>query len=616
MAPEVRSLLRFGDVEIDAREGRILRDGRAEHLRQKVFQVLLYLIEHRDRAVSKDELMAKVWPDTAVTDDAVVQCIVDLRRVLGDDARNPLFIRTVPKRGYRFVAPEGTGVASVEIEATESVEYEVVEDTPAATPRVQMIVIPALAVAVVLLSGVTWMATRGRAEARQASMPPIDSPTRSDEALRLYNEGVELIAAFQPEDAIERFEKALEVDPQFAMARARIGYVHGLLNYEVALARPHLEQALAMSQRNNEHERQQMQAWLDTVKGRYGEAIQRYRLILDRWPTDVESHRNLAKLLAGEEQIAEAIEVLERARAIEPRSPQILNSLLLYSLIGRHDEAISAQRRHVEVAPLQANAWDSLGLAQQWAGKYGEALDAYARALELRPDFEIVRHHRAGVYVQLGRFRDAIADVQECVNLAKSPAEIGRAYGTLAEIHRIRGDEIARRSAEAQIPEGSGWAPALSRIDADPASWKEDPSIWETNRIYSGRGARGDRRAALFHSGYAAMRSGRTEEALDLYRRALRFRPLTWYVEPLETCLADALFELKRYEEAVEEYRRVLGINPNYARARFGLAQSLDALGRRDEARAEYERFVALWKDADRDARDLVLAKQRLIVDS
>lgn len=610
MSTEARPLVRFGDVEIDVREGRIVRGGREEHLRQKVFQVLLHLIEHRDRAVTKDELMESVWPGTAVSDDAVVQCIVDLRRALGDDARNPLFIRTVPKRGYRFVAPAGDA-RSVEIEATELVEYEVVEESPAAGRRLPLIV-AASSIALVLLCG-AWMAVRGRAaEPRRTSTIPLDAPTSSEQALRLYNEGVESITAWQPREAIDRFEKALELDPQFAMARARIGYVHGVLSYEAARARPFLEEALAIEGRSSEHERQQMQAWLDTVNGRYAEAIQRYRLILDHWPTDIEAHRNLARLLAGEEQIAEAIDVLERARAIDPRSPLILNSLGLYSLLGRHDEAISALRRHVEVAPLKANAWDSLGLALHWAGNYDEALDAYARALELRPDFDVARYHRAAVHVQLGRFRAAIADVQQCINHARTPAETARGYATLAEIHRIRGDHAARRAAESQIPDGGGWEPARSRIESDPDAWKEDESVWATQRMHAGRGARGERRAALFYSGHAAMHQGRTEAALALYRRALRFRPLTWHVEPFETCLADALFELDRFEEAAEEYRRVLRINPNYARARLGLARSLDGLGRRPEARAEYERFVALWSGADRDAQDLLFAKRRL----
>jgi Tol biopolymer transport system component len=65
---------------------------------------LLYLIEHRDRAISKEELVEAVWQDTAVTDNALTRIIAQIRRELGDDARQPRFIQTLPTLGYRFVA--------------------------------------------------------------------------------------------------------------------------------------------------------------------------------------------------------------------------------------------------------------------------------------------------------------------------------------------------------------------------------------------------------------------------------------------------------------------------------------------------------------------------------
>ncbi len=69
-------------------------------LRPKTFAVLHYLIENSGRLVSKDELFAAVWPNLAVTDDALVQSIGELRRALGDDG--PRLIKTIPRRGYRF----------------------------------------------------------------------------------------------------------------------------------------------------------------------------------------------------------------------------------------------------------------------------------------------------------------------------------------------------------------------------------------------------------------------------------------------------------------------------------------------------------------------------------
>src|SRR5262245_44248979 len=94
-----------GDIQIDPSRGCLTRSGQEQHLRQQTFQVLLCLLENRQRIVTKDELLQSIWHDTAVTDNALVQCIVDIRKALGDDPRHPRFVKTVPKLGYRFIGP-------------------------------------------------------------------------------------------------------------------------------------------------------------------------------------------------------------------------------------------------------------------------------------------------------------------------------------------------------------------------------------------------------------------------------------------------------------------------------------------------------------------------------
>jgi DNA-binding winged helix-turn-helix (wHTH) protein len=66
---------------------------------------LLYLLKGRERLVTKEELFENIWKDAAVTDNALLQCIFDIRKALGDDSRNPRFIKTFPKVGYRFISP-------------------------------------------------------------------------------------------------------------------------------------------------------------------------------------------------------------------------------------------------------------------------------------------------------------------------------------------------------------------------------------------------------------------------------------------------------------------------------------------------------------------------------
>ena len=92
--------LRFDRYILDFERGSLLLDGTEVPLRAKTFAVLCYLVENSGRLVPKDDLFAAVWPNLAVTDDALVQSVGELRRALGDDG--PRFIKTIPRRGYRF----------------------------------------------------------------------------------------------------------------------------------------------------------------------------------------------------------------------------------------------------------------------------------------------------------------------------------------------------------------------------------------------------------------------------------------------------------------------------------------------------------------------------------
>src|SRR6266571_1984426 len=107
----------FGPFRLDPEHACLWGAAQAIPLPPKAFAVLHYLVAHPDRLVSKDELLDAVWPDTAVSEAVVRVAIGALRKVLGDMAQPPRFIATVPRRGYRFLAPveEYTGVAPVSV---------------------------------------------------------------------------------------------------------------------------------------------------------------------------------------------------------------------------------------------------------------------------------------------------------------------------------------------------------------------------------------------------------------------------------------------------------------------------------------------------------------------
>ncbi|MDH5670655.1 MAG: AAA family ATPase [Myxococcales bacterium] len=94
----------FRSFEVDERHYVVRRDGEALELRPKVFDVLRYLLLHRDRVVSKDELLSEVWAGESISEGVVPQYITALRKALGDNRADARVIQTVHGRGYRFVA--------------------------------------------------------------------------------------------------------------------------------------------------------------------------------------------------------------------------------------------------------------------------------------------------------------------------------------------------------------------------------------------------------------------------------------------------------------------------------------------------------------------------------
>src|SRR5688500_8753204 len=104
MLSEIKYLYEFGEFRLDPEERILTQDGKPISITPKVFDLLTVLIKNRGRVIEKDELMAAIWKDSFVEDSNLAFNIRQLRKALDDDARQPSFIETVPKRGYRFIA--------------------------------------------------------------------------------------------------------------------------------------------------------------------------------------------------------------------------------------------------------------------------------------------------------------------------------------------------------------------------------------------------------------------------------------------------------------------------------------------------------------------------------
>lgn len=113
MAAETSSIYRFGIFELETRTGELRKNGVRLKLQDQPYQVLLKLLEHRGELVSRETLRSTLWPANTFVDfeTGLNTAVKRLRETLGDSADNPTFIETVPRRGYKFIAPLGIAVS-------------------------------------------------------------------------------------------------------------------------------------------------------------------------------------------------------------------------------------------------------------------------------------------------------------------------------------------------------------------------------------------------------------------------------------------------------------------------------------------------------------------------
>ncbi|MGE0622603.1 MAG: winged helix-turn-helix domain-containing protein [Pseudomonadales bacterium] len=184
-------------VEIRPADNSLRIDGREVHLEPKVMAVLEILLEHPDTVVSRQTLMDRVWTDRVVGEEVLTRCISELRTALGDDARNPRFIRTIPKKGYRLLqTPAGA---------------------PAGRPFAVWRTFAAAGLAAVMLLGLWWVRQNALPVSTEATLRQTNDIGAPD----LYLLGRHHWHERTPEGlarAVGYFQDAIKQDPAMAAA--------------------------------------------------------------------------------------------------------------------------------------------------------------------------------------------------------------------------------------------------------------------------------------------------------------------------------------------------------------------------------------------------------------
>ena len=138
MSEEIKHFYEFGPFRLDPLKRRLMRDGELVRLTPKALDLLLVLVEERGRTVEKDELLEKVWAGTVVEENNLNQNITALRKSLGDSRQDSQYIATIPGVGYRFVAE----VRKVEEEVLPQRHKNAKEETETSSPPLRESVVP------------------------------------------------------------------------------------------------------------------------------------------------------------------------------------------------------------------------------------------------------------------------------------------------------------------------------------------------------------------------------------------------------------------------------------------------------------------------------------------
>ncbi len=436
---DVTDEVHFDGWTLHRRAGELVRDGARTRLQGQPLRVLEALLECPGEVVTREQLIARLWPSGVVDyDTALNSAVRRLRTALDDHAETPRYIETLPRRGYRFVGQlEPPAVTRIH-GALQAPVPPAQTERPASRRGSRW---PLAAAAALALFAVFVALTRS-ADSPGAPVAAAEAPADA-RVEELYTRARFLFQRRAPGDvgrAREHFEKALRLDPNHARAWAGLAGTHwidtveGRVAPEAGLAklRDAAERAQALDPQLAEAQlRLANYRW--AVGDRAGQKVH-LEEALRLEPDSPAVLSTLASLAAGEGRLDEAVDLQRRAVSASPLSQVDRYNLasILY-LAGRLDEAMAEMLSLRELHPAMTRNGDLLGFILVLEGDYGEAL-AVADALSDEADrLEI----RAMALHALGRDAESDAALGALAQVSRSEPL------RMAAVHAFRGERDA-----------------------------------------------------------------------------------------------------------------------------------------------------------------------------
>jgi len=300
-----------------------------------------------------------------------------------------------------------------------------------------------------------------------ADRPLADVTTPSLEAFQLFSDGLDARRNLRWEDARQLFEKAVAIDPSFAMAYSELAQVAQRLG-ETQLVEEYREKVMENIDRLPERQRLLVEARdAHRIEGNREKAIDLFEALIAKYPDEADAYPELLRLQSNQ---TDQLAVAQRGVEAVPSSGPLRNDYAYQLLFaGRYAEAVRQLETYVELDPGEPNPHDSLAEAYLFTGQAEKAVEIYGEALQIDPSFGPSHAGRAWAFSAMGRYDEALTErerLRQSENPALSPGTL--LFGDAFILSRLgRYEEATGAIAEAQeLDEDEGLRVALLLLSA------------------------------------------------------------------------------------------------------------------------------------------------------
>jgi TolB-like protein/DNA-binding winged helix-turn-helix (wHTH) protein/Flp pilus assembly protein TadD len=529
--------LRFGLFELDLRSGELWKQGRKIRLEGQPVQILICLLERSGELVTREELRGKLWPaDTYVNFEHGLNAAVKrLRRALNDSADNPRFVETLPRRGYRFLAPVESVIAGEDMQVVAEISPQSASEEPPGSendPQVEpvqwFLTSKKFGVALLVVFGIlaVWMLRPKNAQSpviRSLAVLPLENLS-GDPSQDYFSDGMtdELITELGQikklrvisRTSVMAYKGARKPLPQIARELNVDAVIEGTVLRSSEQVRITAQLILANADKH---------LWAQSYEG------------------------DVRKTLALQKQVARAIAEQIRIE-LTPDERDVLKS----------QKAVNAEA--YEDYLKGRYFWN-----KRTADGLKKSIDFFNQAIEKDPTYAQAYSGLADAYALLGDWEYGVLAPKEAYPRAKAAA--------------TKALELDSTLGEAHI----SLAFSLDGFDWDfGAAEKEFRRGIDLNPGY-----------ATGHQWYAGhlILFGRNSEAIAEMKKAEDLDPLSLIIG---ADLAEDFLIAHRYDEAILQIRKTMDLDSNFALAHYQLGQAFLLEHRNNEAVGEFQRAVSL----------------------